>query len=92
MSKFVEPPRTGKVMGNEVQARPVPFERLRAVQSAGASGDGLGAVDEMIGVVREYVTMADGSPIDVAELSGAAIQKLYLFATDMNAGGAADFT
>ena len=92
MSKFVEPPRSGKVMGNEVTAQPVPFERLRAVQAAGASGDGLAAVEEMIGIVRDFVTLADGSPIDVAELSSAAIQKLYLFATDMNAGGAADFT
>ena len=92
MLKFVEPPRTGKVMGNEVQAKPVPFERLRAVQAAGVSGDSIGAVEEMIGIVRDFVTMADGSPIDVGELSSAAIQKLYLFATDMNAGGAADFT
>ena len=34
--KFIEPPRTGKVMGNDVVAEPVPFERLRAVQAAGA--------------------------------------------------------
>ena len=92
MLKFIEPPRTGKVMGNDVVAEPVPFERLRAVQAAGASGDGLAVVDEMVGVVRDFVRLADGSEVDVSALSGAAIQKLYMFATDMQAGGAADFT
>lgn len=92
MAKFVEPPRTGKVMGNEVTAKPVPFERLRAVQEAGARGDGVEVVERMIDVIQEYVTLADGSAIDVAELSGAAIQKLYMFATDVSGGSAADFT
>jgi len=92
MAKFVEPPRSGKVMGNEVTAQPVPFERLRAVQAAGVAGDGVATVEEMIGIVRDYVTMADGSSIDTSELSSAAIQKLYLFATDMQTGNAADFT
>jgi len=92
MMKFVEPPRKGKVLGNDVEAKPVPFERLRAVQAAGANGDGLAAIDEMITIVRDYVTLADGTPIEVGELSSAAIQKLYLFAADMQAGGAADFT
>ena len=92
MAKFVEPPRTGKVMGNDVIAQPVPFERLRAVQEAGASGDGVATVEAMQSIIRDYVTLADGSAIDVAELSGAAIQKLYTFATDIQPGSAADFT
>lgn len=92
MAKFVEPPRTGKVLGNDVVARPVPFDRLRAVQAAGASGDNVAVVDEMIEIVRDFVTLADGSPVEVGTLSASAIQKLYMFATDMQTGSAADFT
>lgn len=92
MAKFVEPPRTGKVMGNDVIAQPVPFDRLRAVQEAGAAGDGVATIEAMQGVIRDYVTLADESAIEVAELSGAAIQKLYMFATDVSGGTAADFT
>ena len=92
MGMFVEPPRSGKVMGNDVIAKPVPFDRLRAVQEAGASGDGVATVEAMQSIIRDYVTLADGSAVDVSELSGAAIQKLYAFATDLQAGSAADFT
>lgn len=92
MGMFVEPPRSGKVMGNDVIAKPVPFDRLRAVQQAGIAGDGLEVVERMIDVIQEFVTLGDGSPIDTSQLSGAAIQKLYAFATDLQAGSAADFT
>lgn len=92
MAKFVEPPRAGKVLGNDIVAQPVPFDRLRAVQAAGAAGDNVAVVEEMIGIVRDYVTLADGSPIETGTLSASAIQKLYMFATDMQAGSAADFT
>lgn len=92
MAKFVEPPRTGKVMGNDVVAQPVPFDRLRAVQEAGMAGNGVETVERMMDVIKEYVTLADGSAIAVGELSGAAIQKLYTFATDIQPGSAADFT
>ena len=92
MGMFQEPDRTGNVMGNAVVARPVPFARLRAVQAASGDGDPLAIVSEMCGVIRDYVTLADGSAIDTDGLSGAAIQKLYAFAVDMSGGGAADFT
>ena len=92
MGMFKEPDRTGNVMGNAVVAKPVPFDRLRAVQQAGSEGDGLEVVDRMIDVIQEFVTLGDGSPIDTSQLSGAAIQKLYAFATDLQAGSASDFT
>lgn len=92
MGMFQEPDRTGTVMGNAVVAKPVPFARLRAVQEAGTSGEPLAIVEAMCGVIRDYVTLADGSAVDVDALSGAAIQKLYSFAVDMAVGGAADFT
>ena len=92
MGMFQEPDRTGNVMGNVVVAKPVPFARLRAVQAASGDGDPLAIVSEMCGVIRDYVTLADGSEIDTDGLSGAAIQKLYALAVDMSGGGAADFT
>lgn len=92
MSQFIEPPRTGTVMGNAVTARPVPFERLREVQSAGAADEsGVAAVEAMCAVIGEYVSLADGTPVDPAGLSPAAIQALYRFATGID-GGVADFT
>lgn len=92
MARFTEPPRTGTVMGNAVTARPVSFERLRAIHDA-AQGDpsGVAVVEAMCDVVSEFVTLQDGSPIDATALSPAAIQALYKFATE-GTGGAADFT
>ncbi len=92
MAKFVESPRTGTILGNEVIAKPVPFEKLREVQSAGAEGDGVATIEAMCNIIREYVTMADGDSIDTAELSAGAIQKLYMFATDLGDKSVADFT
>lgn len=92
MAQFVEPPRKGEVMGNAVVAKPVPFSRLRAVQMAGADGDSVAVVDAMCDIVRDYVTLEGGDAIDTSALSTAAIQKLYLFATDVGGGSVADFT
>ena len=93
MAKFIEPPRKGKVMGNAVMAKPVPFERLREVTSRSAGDEtGISVVEGMCGVIAEYVTLEDGSAIDTSELSPAAIQALYTFATEGGADGTADFT
>ena len=92
MGMFEEAPRSGNVMGNAVVARPVPFARLRGVQEAANSGDTVKTVAAMCDVIRDYVTLEDGSAIDTEQISGAAIQRLYAFAVDMSGGGAADFT
>ena len=92
MAKFIEPPRTGKVLGNAVTARPVPFARLREVTSRSAGDEtGVSVVEGMCAVIEEYVTLEDGTAIDTSELSPGAIQALYKFVTE-GTGGAADFT
>ena len=90
--KFTERSRSGEVLGNKVTAKPVPYARMLAIESARGDGDSLAVVREMCGIIRDYVTMEDGTPIDADDISTAAITALFSFATDMRAEGVGDFT
>lgn len=90
--KFCEPEKSGSVLGNKVVAKPVPYARMLAIEEARAGGDSLAVVREMCGVVRDFVAMEDGTPIDVDGISTAAITALFAFATDLRAEGVGDFT
>lgn len=90
--KFIEQEKRGTVLGNEVKARPVPWQSLRAVDAAQKANDTIAVITAMGEVVGKCVTMADGSPIDAAELSTTAITELFKFATGVEAEGLADFT
>ena len=94
--KFVEPDKSGTVLGNAVKARPIPIAKFQAaldeIKALTDGGDDAGVMRIVADIVREYVTMADGSPIDPDELSPAAIKELYSFVIDFKAEGVADFT
>lgn len=90
--QFVEKNRAGEVLGNRVTAKPVPYARMLAIEAARAGGDNLAVVREMCGIIRDFVTMEDGTPIDADSISTAAITELFAFATDLRAEGVGDFT
>ena len=94
--KFVEPAKTGKVLGNDVKATPIPMaeftETNTRIQAAESAGDSTAIMEAVADVVRKHVTMADDTPIDTAELSAAALKDLYAFAVGLGAEGVADFT
>ena len=94
--KFVEPDKSGKVLGNEVKATPIPMGEFVAVQervqTASEANDNAAIMAAVADVVRKHVTMADGTPIEPDELSPAALKDLYAFATGFGAEGVADFT
>jgi len=94
--KFVEPDKAGTVLGNAVKARPIPIAKFQAaldkIKALTEAGDDSGVMGVVASIVREYVTMADGSTIDPDELSPSAIKELYSFVIDFKAEGVADFT
>lgn len=94
--KFAEPAKTGKILGNEVKATPIPMAEFAAVQkavkAASDADDNAAIMAAVADVVRKHVTMADGTPIEPDELSPAALRDLYAFATGFGTEGVADFT
>lgn len=94
--KFVEPDKTGKVLGNDVKASPVPMDEFRAMQSkidaANQGGDNDAVLDIVADSVARHVTMADGTPIDPKELSPTALRELYAFLVGFQSEGLSDFT
>lgn len=90
--KFVEKDKTGEVLGNKVTAKPVPYARMLAIETARADGETLRVVQLMCETVRDFVAMEDGTPINVDEISTDAITALFGFATSARAEGLGDFT
>lgn len=89
---FVEKARKGEVMGNKVVARPVPLALARECLAADSDA---ARIDALAKIVDACVTMEDGSRINSAEISVAAIGELGAFALGSSDGGAesvADFT